>query len=507
MNISNSRRITKNMMSLFFRMFVTVIVSLYTSRVVLDVLGISDYGLYSVVGGVVALFSFMSASMASSTQRFLNFEKGKGDSLRVEKLFGTSRYVHILLAVVLLIFVEVIGLWILNYKLSIPIERVDAANWIFHLSTASLAISIMNVPYRAAIIANEKMEVFAVLSILEALLKLIIAFSISLFPGDKMIWYGVLILGSTLIVNISYTFYSRRKFPECRGSIERDALFLKSIMTFSSWTLMSGLSVVLRNQGVSILLNIFFGTIVNAAQGIAIQISTIITGFAANFTQAVNPQIVKDYAAGKLEQMHAIVMFSSRISFILLFLVAFPVFVEADFLLKIWLREVPEYTILFTRLILIQVLVESFASVHSTAQGATGKVKLYHFVLSLVGMINLPASYLLLKNGVAPYAVLIVAIIVSAVISIIRLFFLRRSIRLSLKRYLFDVGFRCFGVFTITAPLPLILKINLSNTMWNAIAICALSVALIIVSSFFVGMKTEERNSVVLKIKAKLNLR
>ncbi|TJZ59879.1 hypothetical protein FAZ15_13365 [Sphingobacterium olei] len=506
MSTSNNKRIAKNTLFLFLRMLVTVMVSLYTSRVVLDVLGVRDYGLYSVVGGVVLLFSFISTTMASSTQRFLNFEKGRGDTNRVERLFGTSLFVHIVLGLCLFIIVESAGLWMLNKKLNIDSERLTAANWIFHLSTISFVFTILNVPFRAAIIANEKMNVFALINVVEVLLKLIIAISIPFFRGDKLIWYGVLVLLSTLIVNAMYSIYSKRKFLECKGKICRDNEFLKSIFGFSSWTLLSGFSIVLRNQGLSILLNIFFGTTVNAAQGIANQVNTVITGFAANFTQAVNPQIVKDYAAGRMKEMRNMVMFSSRVSFILIFLIAFPIFVEADVILKIWLTTVPEYTVFFTRLVLAQALVESFASVHSTAQGATGKVKLYHFTLSLLGILNLPLSYFVLKAGAVPYSVLIISIIISGMISISRLIFLRKSIGLSLVKYFYDVVLRCLGIFLVSIPIPLLLKIRLNDSLLNTFLISLLSALIIGVSSFWIGISSIERDRLTGSIKAKFKL-
>jgi len=506
MSKSNKKQIAKNTLSLFSRMLVTMVVSLYTSRVILDALGASDYGLYSVVGGVVVLFSFVSTSMATSTQRFLNFEKGKGDVQRLKRVFGTSIFVHYILAIGLVIIIELAGLWMLNNKLNINPDRLLAANWIFHLSVISFGFTIVNVPYKSAIIANEKMSVFALIGIIEVILKLIIAISISFTKGDKLIWYGALILGATLVINSAYTIYSKRNFPECRTGVVRDKEFLGAILGFSSWNLMSSLSIVLRNQGVSILFNIFFGTIVNAAQGIANQVSNIITGFTATFTQAINPQIVKDYAAGRLESMRSMVMFGSRVSFMLLFLIAFPIFIEADFILSTWLKTVPEYTIIFTRLVLIQVLVESFASVHSTAQGATGDVKVYHFVLSCLGMLNLPISYFILKAGVLPYYVFIILISISAIISVLRLVFLRKSIGLSLKQYLADVGLRCFMVFIVAVPIPVFLKFNLENTLVNAFLVSSVSVVLIILCSFFLGLTHSERSKIVIQVKDKLNI-
>lgn len=503
---SSNKKIALNTLALYFRMIVIMIVSLYSSRVVLDALGVSDYGLYAVVGGVVALFTFISNSMASTTQRFLNFEKGKNTAGTLSVLFGTSRYVHILIACGMFLLIESIGLWILNRTLNISPERMFAANWVFHLSTLALLFTIINVPYRAVIIANEKMEVFALLGIIEVVLKLGIAWAITFTPGDKLIWYGALILVSTFLVNFSYVMYAKKEFAECRGPLVRDKRYLGNMFSFSSWSLLSGVSIVLRNQGINILLNLFYGTIMNAAYGIANQVSVIVTGFVSNFTQAVNPQIVKDYASNRIDLMHNTVIFSSKASFLLLFLFAFPLFIEADYILTLWLHEVPQFTVIFTRLVLLQVLVESFAAVHGTAQGATGKVRLYHIVLSTVGMMNLPISYFTLLAGAQPYIVFVVSIVISSIISILRLLFLRRSIHLPLKRYFSSVVVPCFGVLAVTIPVTVLLKTQLPDTDTSVLVTICVCVLLILIATFYLGMKTTERDTVILKIKSKLKM-
>ncbi|MFD2598059.1 lipopolysaccharide biosynthesis protein [Sphingobacterium corticis] len=504
---SNNTRIARNTVSLFFRMLITVLVSLYTSRVVLSVLGVEDYGLYALVGGVVTFFSFISGTMSSSTQRFLNFGKGKEDLDQVKRVFGTSVFVHALIAIGLLALVEGIGLWFLNYKLNIEPERLEAANWVFHVSVLSFVLTIANVPYRSVILANERMSVFAVISIVEVLLKLLVIFVIQWVSGDKLIWYAIMLLVSTVVVNLIYRFYSKSQFQECKGGLKWDSDIAKKLFGFSVWTLISGFSIVLRNQGASVLLNIFFGTVINAAQGIANQINAIIVGFTANFTLSVNPQIVKDYAAGRLDEMRKLVMFSSRIAFVLLLIIALPVVIEADIILSTWLKEVPDYAVFFVRLILIQALVESFASVHGTAQGATGKVKQYHVVLSAVGLLNLPIAYLVLKAGAAPYSVLFISIALSAVISVLRLFFLRKSIELSLRQYAKQVIWRCFLVLAIAVPVPLFLRYQLENTVINAIIICIVSVIMVILTTVVFGVSAKERSSLINKIQKKLPIK
>lgn len=480
-------------------------VSLYTSRIVLNTLGASDFGLYNVVGGIVTLFAFINATMATSTQRFLNFEKGTNNVLKLQKIFGTSLYIHTIIATAVFIFAETFGLWFLNAKLNIPGDRMVAANWVFQFSVLTFVASITTVPYYAAIIANEKMSAFAYISILEVVLKLVIVYCLQLFLFDKLILYAILMFAVTFIIRMIYKGYSKKQFAECQSKMTRDKELFKMMMSFSSWTVLSSLSIVLKNQGISIILNLFFGTVVNAAQGIAVQINNTVSGFAANFTQAVNPQIVKRYAAGETDSMTKLMLYSSKFAFFLILLISLPIIIETDAILKLWLKNVPEFTIIFVRLVLILSLVESFSSPLATAQGATGKVKTYHLTLSSLGLLNLPVSFALLHFGFQPYYTLLVSIVISSIIGIARVLFLRKSIGLSLRLFGRDVFLRAALVLLISLPIPLYLHSYMSRSLSHSFLICFVTGVMVILSVYFFGVRKDERLAFVRGIKNKLN--
>lgn len=499
---SINARIAKNSLALYLRMLITMGVSLYTARIVLQTLGVSDYGLYSVVGGVVTLFAFLSGTMASSTQRFLNFEQGKADSAGLKKVFSTSLYIHILIALVVFLFAQTFGLWFLNNRLNIPSGRVMAANWVFQFSIFSFVFTIINAPYNAAIIANERMTAFAYISGVDVVLKLLIVFLLQYFLLDKLILYAFLVFCVTLVIRIVVRTYSRKNFEECRVGVSRDDVYFKKMIGFSGWTMLSGVSIVLRNQGIAVVLNLFFGTIVNAAQGIAMQISNVVATFAKNFTQAVNPQIVKQYASGDLDGMKKLLIVSTKMSFFLILLISLPIYIEAPFILKFWLGEVPDYTVTFVRLVLIQALVESYANPVATAQSATGKVKNYHLVLSTVGLLNLPVSYWLLSIGFEPQTTVVVAIGLSALISVIRILFLRKSIGFSIWDFFAGVVARSAAVICLAIPLPSYLYFSLTESFLNFIIIVACACLTVLSSIYLAGLTNKERvfiNNVLFK--------
>jgi len=474
-------------------MTITIVVSLYTSRVVLNVLGASDYGLYNVVGGVVAFMGFLNGTMATATQRFLNYEKGVGQVDKLKRIFGTSLFIHRMLALIIFVVAETLGLWLLNSRINIEPDRMGAANWVYQCSVLSLILSVLSVPYNAIIIANEKMSAFAYISILEVVLKLLTVVGLLFFGSDKLKLYATSILVVTLIVRAVYGYYATRNFEECRTKVVADKDFFRHMLSFSGWTVFSHLSIALRIQGINIILNVFFGTLINATQAIAVQVNTAITGFVTNFTQAVNPQIVKNYAAGDLERMRQLIMYGARFSFFLILFFSLPILVETPMVLKIWLKDPPDYTSIFVRLILVQSLIESLSAVLVTAQSATGKVKNYHLALSSIGLLNLPISYLLLKAGHQPYVTLYVSILISAAIGMVRLMFLRKSINLSIRKFATNVILKCFFVSLLAAALPFFLQTQLSPTLANGLIICAVSCLSVLAAIFFVGFDKDER--------------
>ncbi|AGA80596.1 hypothetical protein [Echinicola vietnamensis] len=491
---SKNTRIAKNSLSLYLRMLITMGVSLYTARVVLQTLGVSDYGLNTVVGGVVTMFSFLSGTMASATQRFLNYEQGTEDDNSLRKVFSTSLYIHYLIALVVLVLAETAGLWFLNTRLNIPEGRMVAANWVYQFSILSFVLTVVNVPYNAAIIANERMTAFAYISVIDVVLKLLIVYLLQLFMVDKLILYGFLTFCVTFAVRMAVRWYSRKNFEECRVGVSKDETFFKKMMGFSGWTMMSSVSVVLRNQGIAVVLNMFFGTVVNAAQGISNQINTVVTTFARNFTQAVNPQIVKQYAAGDLTGMKKLLVTSVKMSFFLILLISLPIFIEAPFILKLWLGEVPEHTVVFVRLVMVRALIESYANPVATAQAATGKVRNYHITLSVIGLMNLPISYVMLMMGYEPESTLVVAILLSALISFIRVSFLRKSIGFKFRDFLTGVLLPSVVVIILAVPIPgylyYVMPANVVNFIIKVLCACATVLAAV----YLVGLSKQERN-------------
>lgn len=496
---SDNKRIAKNTLALYFRMILTLGVALYTSRIILDALGINDFGLYGVVGGVVTLMGLFNVAMSASTQRFLNFQKGKRDAERLKRVFGTSLFIHALLAAGILLIAQTIGLWLLNTQLTIEASRLGAANWAYQFSILSFLVTSLCTPFIAAIIANERMSAFAYISIVDVLLKLAAAFVVQYFGADKLKLYSALILAVSLAVQLVYVLYCRRAFGECRTGPIKDKALFGQMLSFSGWTVTSHLSVILRTQGVNVLLNIFFGTVVNAAQGIAMQMSNAINGLSSSFTQAMNPQIVKSYAAGDLDRMRALVMNGCRFSFFLVLLFSLPVLVETEALLELWLREVPDYTVVFVRLLLVQVLIESFASIMGTAQGATGRVKVYHLTVSSLGLMNLPLSYALLRSGFEPYSVFCVALVLSLAIGLGRLIFLRKSIGLSVRGFAGGVLSRCLLVGLLSPLVPLYLQRLVPSTLPGSLAVCLACWLSVLAAVVTVGIRREERGYLLAK--------
>jgi len=347
----NNKRIAKNTLLLYFRMLITMLVSLYTSRVVLQTLGISDYGLYNVVGGVVTMFTFINGTLASGTQRFLTFELGANNKEKLHRVFNTAMALHGLLALVLFFLVETIGLWFLYNKMNIEAGRMDAAFWVFQFSCITMLINVIQVPYMSSLISHEKMDIYAYMSIFDVVMKLLIVFLIQVVDYDKLILNCI----SALIYNI----YCRKLFDECKISRAFDKKIFREMMNFSGWNIFGCASVTFQGQGVNILLNMFFGTVVNAARGIAFQVNGIVMQFVNNFQMAVNPQIVKHYAAGETNQMIKLSTVNSKLAAFLLLFILVPLFIEIDFVLHVWLGEYPAYAPIFLRIILIQSVIQT----------------------------------------------------------------------------------------------------------------------------------------------------
>jgi O-antigen/teichoic acid export membrane protein len=415
------------------------------------------------------------------------------DRSRLSTVFTTSLSIHTIIALVIFFLAETLGLWFLNAKMNIANERMIAANWVFQCSILAFMVSIVSVPYHAAIIAHEKMSAFAYISILEVSLKLITVFLLQVVFLDKLIVYSVLLLIVSIVIRIVYGEYSRIHFEECRVRFKIDKPLFKEMLSFSGWNSISIFSVMLKNQGVNILLNLVFGTAINAARGIAIQINTVVNGFVSNFMQALNPQIVKNYATGEFVEMKKLIFYGSRFSFLLILFISLPVMIETDIILKIWLKAVPEYTSIFIRLVLILSMLESFSNTLYTAQGATGKVKVYHLTMSAIGLLNLPLSIAFLYLGYPPYTPILISISLTGIMSYVRLTFLRKSINLDVMVFINKVILRSFLVAIISAIGPAFLHFYLSQSLFHALLVCITSALSVIAASLFLGISSQER--------------
>lgn len=363
----NNKRIAKNTLLLYVRMLFMMAVTLYTSRVVLNTLGVEDFGIYNVVGGVVAMFSVISGSLSAAISRFITYELGKGDKEKLIRIFSSSVTIQLVLGLIILILAEAIGIWFLNAKMTIPTDRMYAANWVFQLSILTFIINLISVPYNAAIIAHEKMSAFAYISILEVVAKLVIVYMLLWSPFDKLIFYAILMASVALIIRFVYGYYCKRHFEECTYHFIFDKELLKKMFGFAGWNFIGATSAVLRDQGGNIVINLFCGPAVNAARGIAYQVNNAISGFVSNFMMALNPQITKSYAAGDKEYMMTLIHQGARLSFYILLILSLPVIINAHYILTLWLKIVPEHTTQFVQLVLIFAMSESISNPLITA--------------------------------------------------------------------------------------------------------------------------------------------
>ena len=496
----NNKRIAKNTLLLYFRMLFLMAVSLYTSRVVLNALGVEDFGIYNVVGGVVAMFSVLSGSLSAAISRFITYELGKGNQENLNKIFSSAVTIQLGLAGIIILLAETIGIWFLNVKMNIPEVRMEAANWVFQFSILTFAINLISVPYNASIIAHEKMSAFAYISILEAVGKLFIAYLITITPMDKLIFYAILMCVVALIVRFTYGNYCKRHFCECTYHFIWDKQLLKSMFSFAGWNFIGASSAVLRDQGGNVVINLFCGPAVNAARGIAFQVNNAVNQFVVNFMTALNPQITKSYAAGDKGYMMTLIFQGARLSFYMLLLLSLPILVNTHYILALWLKIVPEHAVLFVQLILIFALSESISQPLITAMLATGKIRNYQIIVGGLQMMNLPISYILLRLGYFPEVVIVIAICISQCCLAARLILLRGMIGLSITKYLKNVYLNIIVVCIIAVILPLISAYYIKESFINFILISLIAVICTLSSIYFLGCNNQEREFIHQKL-------
>ena len=509
---TNNRRIAKNTFMLYMRMSLIMGVSLYTSRIVLAELGVDDYGVYTVVGGVVSMLSFLNSCMTTSTQRFLNIELGNPlfCPLKLKDIFSTSMTIHGLIAIVVLLLAETIGLWFLNAKLVIPQESIFSANIVYQTSILVFCITIMQAPFNATIIAHEKMQIYATVSILEAILRLGVAFTLILVKTNKLAYYGTFLLTSQLLVTSTYIWLCKRKFEECTFHFKYIPSQFKEMSKFAGWNMFGSIAWLVRGQGMGIILNIFFGPALNAAKGVADQVSTAVTTLNSNFQVALNPQITKHYASNQLYEMELLTYKGLKFSTFLLWAMAFPIILTVNYILTIWLEDIPNYSSIFIVLILFDcILGNLFGYPLMTSLAATGKIRSYQISVSLALLMILPTAFYAMKLGFPPETIFILNIIFNLLAGFLRFWFCKKSLKYSAGKFLKLTILPVLMVGIISSIVPLAIKyyilpksINYILSMLILIVVSTLSV---LTTCWFIGISNNERTALINLIVQKLH--
>lgn len=498
---ANNRRIAKNTLMLYMRMLFGMLVSLYTSRVLLNALGVEDYGIYGAVGGFVAMFSLISSALTSSVSRFLTFELGTGNKERLSRVFSTSILIQISLAVIILLLSETLGLWFLHNKMTIPAVRMGAADLVFQVSIVSFIFGLLSTPFTAAIVSHERLGVFAFIGLFEILARLCIVLFIAYCyaVNDRLKVYAVLVMVLSVIMQGIYIWYCKRSFEECEIKLIFDKKIFREMGSFASWVFIGCTAAQLKNQGVNLLYNVFVGPVLNAARGIASSVNVAVTSFASNFMAALNPQITKLYATGDLKYAHSLVERGSRFSFYIILFFAVPILLETEFVLKIWLGNFPEHSVDFVRLALMLSLVETLSNTLMTLQTATGNIRNYQLVVGSILLMNFPLSYVCLKAGLLPEITYIVAILVDVVCLFTRLAFLRKMAGLPMMHFVRNVLVNVIIVTIIAVILPFIIHISMPLGWQRFLAVGFMSVVSVLLSILFIGCTRSEREFVLLK--------
>ena len=502
---NNNKRIAKNTLLLYLRLILTMGVGLFTSRVVLNTLGVEDYGVYNVVGGVVAMFALFTGSLSAAISRFLTFELGKGNVKKLNVVFSTSVTIQIVLAVVVCLLAEIGGVWFLNTHMNIPIDRMDAANWVLQFSILTFAINLVSVPYNAAIIAHEKMSAFAYISILEVILKLVVAYTLYVSPIDKLKTYAMLLALVALIIRFVYSIYCSRKFEECHYKFVFDKSLLKQMTGFAGWNLLGSGACLFNTQGVNIVTNLYFGVAVNAARGVASQAEGIIRQFVTNFTTAINPQITKSYAAGNMEYMYSLVCRGAKFSYFLMFFFAVPFMFETETIMRLWLKNYPPEAPLFLRLSMIGTLFDILGNATANAAWATGNVKRYYIVIGGVGCLVFPISWLAFYLGMDAYVSYIVFAIIYLALVFLKLYIIKGLIDFPVTEFYRSVFGRIVPVTILSFILPALVFFNMQDTLLRTFIVVIVSGISTLCITYRIGMTKTERSKIIQMAKQKFN--
>ncbi|MBP5769836.1 MAG: oligosaccharide flippase family protein [Bacteroidaceae bacterium] len=502
----NTKLMAKNSAYLYVQMAVRMIIGLYTVRVILHALGAEDYGIYNVVAGFVTMFTFVTSTLVSASQRFFAYALGRGEHELLNRYFNVSLLCYIILSIILFVVIEAFGWWFVNYKMVIPPERLYAANWVLQISIVAFIIRILAVPSSAMLVANEKMIVYAFVHVLDAFLLLGIAFLLQVVTSDRLIVYAWCMLGISLVSSIIFIGMCRSSYNEAsRIRLRWDVGLLKELLSYCGWYMFGTMATVVREQGLNILLNVFFNPIVNAARAIAYQINNAINQFVNSFYQAVRPQITKLTAAEENEKMLSLVSSSSVISFLLMCLVSIPMLVEMPFVLSVWLHDYPEYTVIFARLVIITAMIDTLGMPLTTAVCSLGRIRNYQVITGSILILNLPVSYVLLRLCATPYIVFYVSIVLSCVTQVVRVLFMKKMFRMSILRYTREVIFRTFLISIVSFTATYFLSQAVANDFWSHLIVIMLSILFIVLLSFYGGFTRVQREAMVAMARKKLN--
>lgn len=491
----NNKRIAKNTLALYIRTIITMGVGLFTSRVVLNILGVDDYGIYNVVGGVVAMFSIVTASLSQAISRYLTYELGKDDKERLHTIFCTSVNIQLLMSLIVVVLMEVVGIWFLNNKMNIASERMYAANWVFQFSILSFVVSLVSVPYNAVIIAHERMKAFAYVSILEAVLKLVLVTGLYFSNIDKLITYAFLMFMVSVIIRIVYGCYCKRHFAECQYALIFDKSLFADMTKFAGWNSVAATSYIFNTQGVNIISNLFFGVAVNAARGVALQVDSIIKGFVNNFTTAVKPQIIKSYSLGEYEYMSKLICSATKYSYFLMLFFALPFIFETEMILKLWLKIYPDYAPNFVRLTMVITLIMLLGDLLYVNILAIGKLKKYMIMETCVSIIVFPFSYFLFWFGLSPEIPYILFSLLYVILIVIRLVYLKREEEFSIGFYVRSVIRPVLFTTFIASIIPFCVKYLFfaQEDILSFLLIVVLCVISVLSTVYCIGLNKEEQ--------------
>lgn len=497
---SNSTRIARNTMFLYLRSFITMMVALYTSRVVLTALGVEDFGIWCVLGGIVSMFGFLSSSLSSSVFRFFSHAIGAGDVEQLNILYSASFVIHLSLAVLVLFVCETMGQWFLAEKLVVPEAKREIAVFVFHLVILNSCISLLTVPFSGIIISYERMDVFAYVSIADAVMKLVIAYVVFYVQTNKLLWYAVLMFGFSAILLLFYYLYVRVQFRNLKFCRLKGWKSFKPLLGFSGWSLVGNLAYVGYTQGITLLLNVFFGPVVNASRAVSIQIEQTIRTFVGNFQTAINPQIIKKYAQSELDAMHLLIIRGSKFSLFVFFIFALPVLLETETILVLWLGMIPSHTVAFCRLMLGVISLEIVTSCVGMGIVATGNVKWLHVIVGTILLTIVPLSYFALKMGSSAETVFIVYLFVEIIAVLARLSIARKQIRFPVSLFLSKVIFRPFLIFLLASSLPVVLYFSIPSGIIRFVMVNLACFVTSITTIYFLGLDEEERQFVRQKV-------